>query len=306
MTHLPAIGAERLKRLREAGINSWSELRRQPPSLLNLNANRWGCVCRELDKCERALKDKDLTYLMSVFHASDYWRVLASFFPDLTFFDIETDGLSWDSTITVIVCRHGDQFYRFVNGENLEEFLDFLDGVQLLVSFNGNSFDVPFVLRTFNIPDLPCPHLDLRWVCYHEGLRGGLKRIEQRLGILRPPELIGVDGAEAVQLWLQWQSAGTPEARSLLLRYCCADVAALELVAAEILKQRGCWEQVNSSDQIWQQVSRIVDDEEGEDHQDDNQHSFDYSESERESEGDTNPDQTSGLKDRLRKYYRSR
>jgi len=257
MQHLPAIGRERLKRLQEAGITTWQELRMQPPSLLGIQPETWNEICCEIQYCEQAVREKDHQYLLQRFYACDHWRILARLFPDLTFFDIETDGLACDSTITVIVCRQQNQFYKFVNGENLNEFLEFLEQVELLVSFNGNSFDVPHIERTFNIPGLPCPHLDLRWVCYHEGLKGGLKKIEQKLGILRPPNLVGVEGADAVRLWQCWQRDNDHRARELLERYCCADVAALELVASAILHRRGCDVNSTSSSRIWEQVDAV-------------------------------------------------
>ncbi|MFW6414442.1 MAG: ribonuclease H-like domain-containing protein [Verrucomicrobiota bacterium] len=256
--HLPAIGGKRLELLREAGICDWHELRCQPPELIGLRADKWARVCAEIEQCENAVATDDLNYLLKRFATIDHWRVLERYFTRATFFDIETDGLGWESEITVIVCRQGDEFYKFVNGENLEDFLYFLEDVELLVSFNGNTFDVPRVERAFNIPDLPCPHLDLRWVCYHEGLKGGLKRIEQKLGILRPPDLLDLDGAEAVRLWYRWRDVGDERARKLLVKYCGADVAALELVAAEILKQKGCGITPAACNSLWQGVDELL------------------------------------------------
>lgn len=257
--HLPAIGGKRVERLREAGIRDWQELRCQPPELLGIRREKWEQICAEIEQCQNAVAADDLNYLISRFVTADHWRLLERYFSRATFFDIETDGLELESQITVIVCRRGDSFYKFVNGENLEEFLDFLEDVELLISYNGNTFDVPRVERAFNIPGLPCPHLDLRWVCYHEGLKGGLKRIEQKLGILRPPDLVGLDGAEAVRLWYRWRDFSEDRARELLVKYCGADVAALELVAVEVLKRKGCEITSTACSSLWQGVDTLLD-----------------------------------------------
>ena len=117
---------------------------------------------------------EDVRYFVDRFAPADKWRILDYFFDQTTFFDIETLGLQYDASITVIVCWHDGQFRIFVEHENLDDFLELLDDARLLASFNGASFDVPRVLNSFHIPTLPCAHLDLRWSCYHQGHSGGL------------------------------------------------------------------------------------------------------------------------------------
>jgi hypothetical protein len=162
---------------------------------------------------------------------------LAKYFNNATFFDIETSGMAYyDSIITVIAAYKNQNIHSFVHQENLEAFLDLVAESKLLVSFNGNSFDMPFILRKFNIPDICCPHIDLRWVCYHAGYKNGLKNIERDLNIKRPDDLIDTDGYEAVLLYYRWQ-AGNIEARDKLLRYCKADAIGTYLVAGNVLSK---------------------------------------------------------------------
>jgi uncharacterized protein YprB with RNaseH-like and TPR domain len=137
--------------------------------------------------------------------------------------------------VTIVVCLHQGKMHEFVRGENLDDFLDLLDDVTLLVSFNGNSFDVPRILDQFHVPELPCPHVDLRWVSYHRGLKGGLKKIEEELGFVRESDLKGLGGDDAVWLWQKWR-LGCEKSRDLLLRYCRRDVEALEKISQALLK----------------------------------------------------------------------
>ncbi len=232
--HLPGLGPERLKQLDAFGVRDWPDLRARLSELPFGPGTRTkleGAVSR----CEQALAENDLHYLVKTLAAPDQWRILGRYFDRAAYFDIETSGLDASSVVTLIACWHKGALHTFVRGRNLEAFLDLLDEVELLVSFNGASFDVPRVLSEFHIPTIPCPHLDLRWVCYHQQHRGGLKQIERNLGIRRPPDLVGVDGAEAVWLWNLWEQGGNQRALDRLIRYCCADVITLEQVAARLL-----------------------------------------------------------------------
>lgn len=133
---------------------------------------------------------------------------------------------------------HRNQVYHFVLNENLDDFLRLVESSRLLVTFNGSSFDIPFLEHSFNIPDIGCPHVDLRWILYHLGFSGGLKRIERQFGIKRPNELDDVDGYEAVILFYKWQS-GDRLARERLIQYCQADVLCSFIVAGSILETKG-------------------------------------------------------------------
>ena len=170
------------------------------------------------------MADDDIQYFVETFHSQDKWRILSQYLDRCSYFDIETTGLEYDDTITLIVCWHRGKLHTFVEHENLDDFLDLLDDVELLVSFNGSTFDVPRVLDGFHIPELPCPHVDLRWPCYYADLPGGLKQITSHLGLERPADLQDADGSLAVELWSQWQLQKNAEARELLIRYCAADV----------------------------------------------------------------------------------
>ena len=127
--------------------------------------------------------------------------------------------------------------------------------MKLILTFNGSSFDIPRILNTFHIPNLDCAHIDLRWIAYHKGLRGGLKQISRQLGIRRPFDIETLSGDEAIYLWDDWSRMGDKDALSLLKRYCAADVLLLYLLAAELLKADGVViDQLIPQNEIWQQL----------------------------------------------------
>ena len=235
LQHLPGIGPERLKALDEAGIRDWSSLRRRPDVLFT-SPKPQDRLLTAIDRCEAAVCAADVRYLVRAFASSDQWRILGHFFDRAAYFDIETSGLDVDSYVTVVSCYHRGSLHVFSRGSNLEAFLDLLEDIDLLVSFNGASFDVPRIEQEFHIPSLPCAHVDLRWICHHEQMRGGLKSIEQRLGIERPNDLHGVSGEDAVWLWRLWEDHDNTEALDRLVRYCGADVLTLQMLAARMLQ----------------------------------------------------------------------
>lgn len=248
--HLPGIGPVAEGKLRAAGVERWSDLL-QYPERLPFRPKQTQAFFQAVAASQKALESEDLSYLVNHLTKKEQWRILNGFRHRASFFDIETDGLDLDAQVTVIACLHRGQIHHFVRGENLDQFLDLLEETELLVSFNGASFDIPQLCRTWCIPDLGVAHIDLRWQCYHQNLRGGLKDIERRLGIARPEDLQGVDGEEAVWLWDDWQRRGDRVAYQRLVRYCCADVLTLSMVTDALLRERGLAIEASGADQLW-------------------------------------------------------
>lgn len=235
LLHLPGVGPEKEKALRRMGLGSWDRLRERMADAFPSAAAR-AKVEACLRDCETAHARSDLGFFAETLAPRDRWRVLSDYFDQASYFDIETDGGDYSAQITLIACLHRGAMHTFVRGENLDDFPRLLAEIELLVSFNGASFDVPFVLRHFALPRLPCAHVDLRWIGRHQGYRGGLKAIEVRLGMARADELVGVDGLEAIRLWERWRRYRDDQARERLIRYCEADVRSLPVIAARFIQ----------------------------------------------------------------------
>ena len=252
--HLPHIGAQREKTLRLEGCGCWADILNAPRPLAGLDVFAWDEICRAAECSLRALEADDVAYFSSRLPPLEQWRVLAHWFEQASYFDIETSGLEADSIVTLVCCFHGERPLRFLAGENLDDFLDLLESVKLLVSFNGASFDVPRVLDRFHIPELPCAHVDLRWLCHHAGWRGGLKKIERALGLRRPADLEGLGGAEAVWLWQAWSERGDERAKRTLERYCSADTVMLKLLAGRLCALHGVTVPLPTEAEVWSLV----------------------------------------------------
>jgi uncharacterized protein YprB with RNaseH-like and TPR domain len=146
--------------------------------------------------------------------------------------DIETDA---ERRVTVVGLHRPDRGSRQWVRPRLDpqEMLEFLDGVEVLFTYNGGRFDLPVLLEQLGVDLIDrFRHRDLMHDCWKHGLFGGLKAVERRLGIHRDTD--GVDGLEAVRLWDRHRRAGDNEALDLLLRYNREDVENLESLARKL------------------------------------------------------------------------
>ncbi|MBY0328329.1 MAG: ribonuclease H-like domain-containing protein, partial [Gemmataceae bacterium] len=100
-----------------------------------------------------------------------------------------------------------------------------IQNYRLLISYNGKSFDIPFIETYFNIR-VPQAHIDLRYPLKSLGLQGGLKGVEKQLGINRD-ELNDVNGYDAVLLWNEYKKKGDKAVLDTLLAYNIQDTIVL-------------------------------------------------------------------------------
>ena len=146
------------------------------------------------------------------------------------FLDIETTGFiggsSYPTVVGVAIDFPGDWSVEQLVGDSITPAAieHVLEGVTTIYTFNGSSFDLPFLAWKPGV-DLRhrFEHHDLMYVCRRAGLRGGLKRIERVLGIDRT-DLPDMDGHDAVLLWQKYLDEGNASALELLLEYNRADV----------------------------------------------------------------------------------
>ncbi|HMP73339.1 MAG TPA: ribonuclease H-like domain-containing protein [Kiritimatiellia bacterium] len=255
LLHLPGIGPRKLLTLHQRGLLDWFQLRAShPPQLPGLPPDPF---LHALEQSIHAFTQHNLHHLVQTLKPQDHWRILHDFGHEATYLDIETTGDDLDPSITVVACLHRGTLHTFVQNENLDDLLDLLDDIRLLVTFNGTGFDLPAIEDHFRIPPLHLPHLDLRWICYHHRLRGGLKAIEKNLGITRPSDLTGTDGAEAVWLWRQWTTTRNPASRLKLIRYCSADVITLHLLRHQLLATHNIVLPETDPQTLWDQLPSL-------------------------------------------------
>jgi uncharacterized protein YprB with RNaseH-like and TPR domain len=127
-----------------------------------------------------------------------------------------------------------DSFVQFFDKEiSREKLLQTLEGTKKIVTYNGRSipdsvksrvgFDFPVIAAQLGIVlDAEYPHVDLCPECWKHNLYGGLKKVEQRLGLKRQfPER---HGAWAMETYRTYVETGDEKLRSELLDYNREDV----------------------------------------------------------------------------------
>lgn len=128
--------------------------------------------------------------------------------------------------MTTVSLHQGGETKTFVKERDLtgDRLARELEDSALLVTFNGQRFDVPFLETCFDVT-IDVPHVDLMYPCKKIGLDGGLKTIEQELGIDR--DMPDISGRDAVRLWHEYER-GDDGALETLIEYNRADTANLE------------------------------------------------------------------------------
>lgn len=226
--HLPGIGAATEKRLWDSGITSWDKW--HEPLKVRLPNSSKPEILRLLVDSHKALADNPC-FFTSRLPSHEVWRIFPQYRDRTAYIDIETTGLGDDAELTTIALYDGQEVKYYVNGHNLEQFVDDITTYAVLVSYNGKAFDIPFLERYFRIT-INQAQIDLRYVLARLGFKGGLKGCEKMLGIDRG-ELDGVDGYFAVLLWKEYETYNDEKALETLLAYNIEDTVNLEQLMIE-------------------------------------------------------------------------
>ena len=257
--HLPGIGEVKERRLWEAGATTWEDAAGHRHGVIG------GLTAASRELLRECLEDAGkgrFNRTAAALPGGEHWRALCTGTPSgnrplrWLALDIETTGLSaYDNRTTVVgVCGHATGFEPVAlvasDGDFPGRLPEYLAGSDVLITFNGRSFDVPFLARDLAREFLTFPpfHVDLMLVLRRLGERGGLKKIQQRLCTRRDKGLQEVDGFMAVKLW-QEHLADTRGARKTIVRYCLEDVVVLfdlarlayDRAAAELDRTWRCW-----------------------------------------------------------------
>ena len=150
------------------------------------------------------------------------------------FLDIETTGLDRNNDdITVIGLFNGIETKTMIKGINfdLKELKNELKKYKLIVTFNGASFDVPFINKLYPglLPIIP--NFDVKSITNRLNLKGGLKEIEKKLGIKRNRIIEKFYGGDALTLWKMYRATGDDYYLNLLVEYNEEDIINLKKIA---------------------------------------------------------------------------
>ena len=222
---LPGIGKKKEIALWNNGIFSWNNyINNKKESGAKIDKDK---SLLNIQKCISNLAKYQANYFYNTLPSSEEWRLFREFKNHCLYLDIETNGGdSYSGFITTIATYDGNEIKYYVNGKNLDDFIIDVFNYKILITYNGKSFDIPFIENFFNV-ELNHAQIDLRYTLASLGFKGGLKSCEQQLG-LRRDGLDGVDGYFAIHLWNDYYYNANQKALESLLAYNIEDSINLE------------------------------------------------------------------------------
>lgn len=238
------------------GILDWELAKAHPEEVSEgVGGSRAGRLAEALAEAQKALAGKDKQWFRNSFNPHESYRLWRGYCaPErIALVDIETTGLTpgYDQ-ITVIGLVDRNRQRVFVAGkpmpgdDPLDRFPAAIKDYDLIVTFNGDNFDLPFIERHFKEQGYrsELPHMDLLVLARDLGISGGLKDIEKQVGIARGGEIAGMRGGEAIALWGAWKN-GDAAAYKKITTYCKADCANLWDLAEILYAKR--WDKIHTA-----------------------------------------------------------
>jgi len=233
--HIKGISTNTEKLLWDNGIHTWDDFTEKADTITCISKGKRGIIDLELPTSKKALENNDIQYFKKMLDSKQHWRLHNM--GKIGYVDIETTGISSSDGITVIGIYDGVTSYLYVQGKNLEDAHEKLKEFEIVVTFNGKQFDIPFIERHF-FCKYSFVHLDLRYMLNELGLRGGLKSIEREVGIIRDSDVAGIDGFEAINLWYRYKR-GCQQSLEKLLKYNEQDIVHLKTLLEYYLSAKG-------------------------------------------------------------------
>lgn len=225
--HAPGVGHKTERALWEKGVTSWIKYLDYSTTLIE-SVRSQTKVSKVIEQSIAALEQKNARFFVEHLPRPEWWRLYSSFKSKVVFLDIETTGLShYYDEITLVGLYNGDKVKTFFAGHDLKQLPEYLRAFDVVVTFNGTLFDLPFLKTKFPSLQPPSVHLDLRFLLKRLGYSGGLKAIEHALSISRNKDAQSIDGLLATVLWARYKQ-GDISALEQLIKYNIADVTNLQ------------------------------------------------------------------------------
>ncbi|MDI6744587.1 MAG: ribonuclease H-like domain-containing protein [Thermodesulfovibrionales bacterium] len=236
---LNGIGIKLEKRLWENGILTWSDFI-DTQEIHFISSDKKAIFDSRLSSALKELENSNARYFASAIKRREHWRLFDTFKGEAVCLDIETSGLMPDKGgyVTVVGMYDGCDYRCFVRGNGLssENLNKELSGYKYLITFYGAAFDIPFLFRSMPGLRVDMPHFDICFGSRKLGFQGGLKKLENTMGLERDEAVKGMDGYDAVKLW-EYAKNGSSEALELLKLYNKEDTVNLFGIA-EVIYQR--------------------------------------------------------------------
>lgn len=225
--HAPGVGSKTEKLLWNEGITNWDKFL-DSSSIAFKSLRSRPRVWKVIEESTRAFDKQDVKFFSEFMPREAWWRLSSTFESKIVFLDIETTGLSnYYDEVTLVGLYDGQRVETLIAGHNLKNLPDLIARYDIVVTFNGTLFDLPFLRAKLPSLRLPQIHIDLRYLLKRLGYSGGLKAIEHKLGMRRTEQAQAINGYLATILWSRYKR-GDLSALEQLVHYNVADVTNLQ------------------------------------------------------------------------------
>ncbi len=223
------------------GIKDWNDFLHSD-KVKGISKKRKLVYDYHLSQANRSLLNEDSKYFASLLPLKEHWRLYDYFSDSCVFLDIEMSCVS-GGYVTCMTLFDGYETMTFVRNQNMDHSIikKILSRYKMIVTFNGNVFDLPFLKKYFGdgFNDILSNTLcwDLRHSCAALELKGGLKIVEKELGIKRENEIVErLHGGDPLKLWRTFLATGDKYYLDLLVEYNQEDTINLKFIADKVFK----------------------------------------------------------------------
>ena len=228
---LEKVGRRKEKSIWQQGVKDWHDFLKAE-KIKGVSKEKKYYYDRKIREAQQALLNEDSAYFSDKLPAVERWRLYEHFKEETGYLDIEIDSYG-----NIIVVGISDYYHSnfFVKGVNLSKEIIEKEWskYKILVTFNGSAFDLPKLKKQFGI-EIRIAHIDLKPLCVNLGLVGGLKNVEEKLNLKRPPHLKG----NPVELWKAFHASGDREYLELLIEYNREDIENLKGVMERMYREK--------------------------------------------------------------------
>jgi len=221
---LDKIGKQLERKIWQQGIKDWNTFIKTK-KVIGISKKRKSYYDRKLIEARKAIYNNNSKFFN--LPQSETWRLYEHFKDQTIFLDIEVSGVSKYDDITLIGLYDG-----------IETKTTFNINHKLIVTFNGATFDLPYISKRYPklLPDIP--NFDLRTACTRVNLTGGLKQIEKQLGIKRTNKIVEkMYGGDPLRLLKMYKATGDDHYINLLIEYNEEDIINLKPIADYVTKK---------------------------------------------------------------------
>jgi uncharacterized protein YprB with RNaseH-like and TPR domain len=149
--HIQGIGAITEQRLWESGLRDWASMNNEIS--IPLSAGRKYLLDKGIEESLDHLRRCNPSYFSKLLPSNQSWRLFLEFKESTVYLDIETTGLDrYFNDITTIALYDGESIQTYVQGQNLDDFIEDIQKYKVIVSYNGKSMVTAYNMKLKDTP----------------------------------------------------------------------------------------------------------------------------------------------------------